>query len=403
MRVLLISHTCQSPTEGQPKAIALGRRGDVTLEVVVPTRWKHYGRWRPLDVLPAAEPWVKPRRVMWPWLGPAQFYAHWYPGLGRVIRRFKPDVIDLWEEPWGLVSLQAARLRDRWAPDAALVSETEQNLEKSLPMPFERIRRNVLGRADWLVGRSAEAVAVARRKGFAGEGTVLPNAVDDALFVPLDRAECRAELGLGGFVMGYVGRIVKAKGLADLLEALTRLPAEFNAVLVGEGPDRAELEGLAVELGVADRVTWLGRKPLAELPKVMNAIDTLVLPSRTTASWKEQFGRVLIEAEACGTPAMGSTSGAISEVIGDPSRVFAEADPASLAECAVRLQAGAWPDDPAARARLRERACDMFSWDAVAARYVEVWKRAVAARRLRELPVAKHQPASAETSAEASA
>ena len=98
MRVLLISHTCQSPTEGQPKAIAMGRRGDIDLHVVVPKWWKHYGKWRPLEVLPEAEQWINPRRAIWPWLGPAQFYMHWYPGLGNLIREFRPDVIDLWED-----------------------------------------------------------------------------------------------------------------------------------------------------------------------------------------------------------------------------------------------------------------------------------------------------------------
>jgi glycosyltransferase involved in cell wall biosynthesis len=67
-----------------------------------------------------------------------------------------------------------------------------------------------------------------------------------------------------------------------------------------------------------------------EAPRWLAALDCLVLPSRTTAHWKEQFGRVLIEAMACGVPVVGSSSGAIPTVIGDAGRVFPEGDFAAL-------------------------------------------------------------------------
>lgn len=387
-RVLLISHTCQSPTEGQPKAIALGRRDDLDLKVVVPTRWKHYGQWRPLEVLADAEPWVSPQRVVWPWMGPAQFYLHWYPGLKRVLRDFRPDVIDLWEEPWGLVSVQAARLRDRVCPGAAVLSETEQNLDKRLPFPFERFRTATLRRADFLVGRSEEAVAVARAKGYAGPAESVPNAADVSLFEVRDRAACRAELGLPAEakLLGYVGRLVEAKGLDDLWSAMARMDGDVHAVVVGDGPERARWEQATQAMGLAPRVHWLGAKPLAELPTVMNALDALVLPSRTTASWKEQFGRVLIEAEACGVPALGSDSGAIGEVIGDAARVFAERDPAALAAAAGRLLADPSWAAPARREALRRRVVERFSWEAVAERYAAIYARLAADRAERGAP-----------------
>lgn len=383
MRVLLISHTCQSPTEGQPKVVALSRQEGLELKVVVPCRWRHYGRWRPLELLDDAKPYIEPHKVRWPWAGPAQTYLHHYPGLKRTIKAFKPDVIDLWEEPWGLISVQATRLRDRFVPGAALLSETEQNIDKKLPFPFERFRKHTLSRADWLVGRSTEAVDVVWRKGYSGPATSLPNAVDTELFRMLDRQTCRAQLDLpeNARVLGYVGRLVEDKGLADLIQALKLMPSSTHVVMVGRGPAREALESLAREMGVCSRVHWLGVKPLTELPSLMNAFDALLLPSRTTASWKEQFGRVLIESEACGTPAIGSDSGAIADVIGDEARVFTECNPESLALCVNHFfEEGRW-DQPGSREELRTRVVNQFSWEAVAAQYVEVYRAALARRR----------------------
>ena len=189
MKVLLISHTCQSRTEGQPRAVELARLG-VDLRVVVPRRWKHYGRWRTPDrPIEGAGFRLVPLAARLAWCGPAQSYLHFYPRLGQVMREFQPDIIDLWEEPWSAVSLQASLLRERICPGAALVSETEQNIDKTLPPPFEPVRSQVLSRADWVVGRNAESLDIVARKGFAGRARVVPNAVDADLFRPLSGNE----------------------------------------------------------------------------------------------------------------------------------------------------------------------------------------------------------------------
>ena len=83
---------------------------------------------------------------------------------------------------------------------------------------------------------------------------------------------------------------------------------------------------LAQNLGIADKIIWVDSVPHEEVPKYMNVLDCLVLPSLTTPSWKEQFGQVLVQAMACGVPVIGSSSGAIPEVIGDAGLVFMEND-----------------------------------------------------------------------------
>ena len=212
MKILLISHTCQSRVEGHGKAEHLGRLDDVELRVLIPDRWKHYGKWRNADPVDEnASFQADVRSVHWPWAGPAQFYFHWYPQLAKILREFQPDIIDLWEDRWGLVSVQACWLRNHTLPSARIISETEQNIPKSLPPPFEHFRSYVLRNADFAIGPSAAAVEVLRNKGYFGPTEIVPNGVDGDLFHPIDRDSCRAELAVEGFVVGYVGRLVRKR------------------------------------------------------------------------------------------------------------------------------------------------------------------------------------------------
>ena len=330
MRVLLISHTCQSTTEGQPKAQELGAMPEIDLRVLVPDRWLHYGKWRTPQVPEQASFKMIGGNVVRPWCGLAQWYFHSYRGLKALLDEFKPDVVDLWEEPWNYLSAQICDLRERHYPKMRIVSETEQNIYKVLPYPFEQYRARTLGAADYLIGRSIEAIDVVRRKGYEGPAAVVPNAVDEVLFSPQDRERCRKESGFDGFVVGYVGRLVPEKGLVDLIDMLAYTPGQVNVVIVGDGPMREELERRAIAVGVAERVRFIAGCALDQLPGIMGALDTLVLPSRTTARWKEQFGRVLIEAQSCGIPVIGSDSGAIPDVVGEAGIVVPEGEPLAL-------------------------------------------------------------------------
>ncbi len=342
--------------------------------MLVPNRWKHYGAWRSPEPPLSDRFEYEPARVRFPWVGPAQFYLHYYPDLPRMLREFQPDIIDLWEEPWALVSAQACRLRHRICPQAKIISETEQNILKKLPPPFERIRSYTLANADHAVARNAEAVQVLRAKGYRGPTTVVPNGVDAELFKPMDRQACRRALDATGFVVGYVGRFVEEKGLTDLVEALPHCPPPVNLLFVGAGPLQAEILDSARQRGVEGRVRILPARPLTELPPLMNAIDVLALPSRTTARWKEQFGRVLIEANACGTPVIGAESGAIPDVVGQAGLTVPERDPKALAAAISRLHA-----DPVAARQMgdigRQQVEEHYTWARVAERMHAIYRR----------------------------
>jgi glycosyltransferase involved in cell wall biosynthesis len=370
IRVLLIGHQFQVPTEGQAKAAALASFSDIDLHVMAPSLYREAEvRWRrPVPPVEAGYQFqVSPVRL--PWGGPAKWYLQWYPTLAKTLSVLRPDVIDIWEEPWNLLSAQVCSLRDRLLPSAKIVSETEQNISKTLPPPFEWFRRFTLRKADFLVGRNSESIAVARSKGFRGPATVVGNGVDTELFSPPVEAAPERQGAERGFRIGYAGRLVEEKGLDVLLQAVEGLPAPRTLVLSGQGPCLQKMLGQPF-------VQWVGNVPREELPAFYRGLDALVLPSRTTPSWKEQFGRVLVEAQACGVPVVGSSSGAIPEVIGDAGIIFPEGNTAYLAVALQRLR-----DDVALQRSFarkgRERVCQHYGWNAIAAQMRQVYLGAV--------------------------
>jgi glycosyltransferase involved in cell wall biosynthesis len=147
--------------------------------------------------------------------------------------------------------------------------------------------------------------------------------------------------------------LVEEKGVHILLRAAAGLGGGCRLRILGSGPQRAHLEILAAELGIAERVRFEEPIPSTQMPGYYNQLDTLVLPSLTRSNWKEQFGRVLIEAMACGVPVVGSDSGEIPNVIGDAGLVFAEGDAQALRTALSQLMA-----DPALRDELAQRGRD---------------------------------------------
>src|SRR5690606_35840251 len=148
---------------------------------------------------------------------------------------------------------------------------------------------------------------------------------------------------------------------------------DWQLAIVGEGSEQAALAGLAEALHITDRVSLAPRLPSDAMPGFYQGLDVLVLPSRTRPNWKEQFGRVLIEAMACGVAVVGSNSGEIPQVIGDAGLLFAEEDVEALRG---RLQS--LLDDPATRARLaargRDRVLAHYTMDRIGARTVEIYR-----------------------------
>jgi len=388
LRVLVISHTAVSREAGQARCLPLLEQADVECRLLVPDRWKSYGVWQTPDSVADSRLDLQVGKVVWPWTGPGQWYLHWYRDLARTLRDFRPDVVHLWEEPWGLVTVQAARLRNRWLPSTRLIVETEQNIDKRLPLPFEWFRSVTLRNADFLVARSNEAIAVARAKGYAGPAAVVGYGIDPRVFKMADRNDVRRSLGFGGFVVGYAGRLTAEKGLSDLVDALVRLPHHVNLVFIGTGPQREELARQAEALGVGARIRFIPSQRPAELSRMMSGLDAFALVSRTTARWKEQFGRVIIEAQACGIPIIGSDSGAIPKVVGPGGLIVRERSPDQIASAVLRLEGDANLRNQLARAG-RAQVAEKYTWRHISDRLLEIYRsvrrRSVAHRAVASL------------------
>lgn len=305
------------------------------------------------------------------------FHLHWYPRLGDLLRRVRPDVFHIDEEPYNLATLHALRLGQKVG--ARCLFFTWQNIYRA--GRWNLMERYVLSHADGAIAGNADAAAILRRKGFTRPLAVIPQfGVDPGIYAP--RAEARVERAtlLPGvtddtFVIGYVGRLVEQKGLRLLCsrDVLSHLSGDWRLVLIGGGELHAELAARVAALGLSSRVVFIPPVSSSDVPRWLNVLDCLALPSLTRPSWKEQFGRVLVEAMACQVPVVGSDSGEIPNVIGEAGLVFREGDAGALGSCLARVQA-----DGALRRRLgslgRARVLAHYTQASVAAATCEMYR-----------------------------
>lgn len=190
--------------------------------------------------------------------------------------------------------------------------------------------------------------------------------LDADLFRPYDRRLCRDELGLprDAPVLATVGALIPRKGQRFVIEALPVLPGAI-LLLAGRGEDEAMLHRLAAQLGVAERVRFLGPVPHVDLPILLNAADVLVLPSSS-----EGLANAWVEALACGTPVVTTPIPGAQELITDPDwgRLVPRNGPAIAAAVSALLAERPSPG------RVQEAVAGM-SWQANAAALVEYWRR----------------------------
>jgi glycosyltransferase involved in cell wall biosynthesis len=281
------------------------------------------------------------------------------------------DVIHCWEEPYVFAGAQVARASPA---SARLVFATFQNLAKTYPPPFAGFERASLRRAaGWIAfGRTVEETLASREGYDRIPHRVIPPGVAVDRFTRDGRAGAAVRRQIGwpedAQVVGYLGRFAPQKGLADLCAALERMRASWRALFVGGGEGQGDLERFRAKY--PGRVHIATDVPHGDVPQWLNAMTVLCAPSRTTPVWREQFGRMLIEAMMCGVPVVATRSGEMPNVIGDAGRIVAERDPATLADALDALLA-----DGDARGELSEagiaRAHERFAWPVVARRHLE--------------------------------
>jgi glycosyltransferase involved in cell wall biosynthesis len=335
-RLLVVSHHAVV-TVNQEVYRELARRGwDVT--IILPDRWRH--EYADSDVLPQAlagmESTLRPTRVVM--RGRPQRHLYLTRCRARCIEA-RPDVAFLEAEPFALPAAQWGFTLHRLGVPFGV--QSYENIDRRFPLPVRWLRSRVLDEAAFVAARSDTALRLTRAWGAKGEVGLAPPAVPAWDEVP--RADGRP------FTIGYCGRLVESKGLDDLLAAVRQLEAPVQLLLIGDGDMRAQLDGQPVP---GSTVRVLNDLRHDQMAAGYAQIDVLALPSRTTPTWKEQFGRVVIEALWCGVPVVGSDSGEIPwliELTGG-GLIFPEGDRDKLAERLSELRA-----EPAIRRELAER------------------------------------------------
>lgn len=258
------------------------------------------------------------------------FHAHYYPELPKLIQRFQPDLVHIDEEPYNLATWHALSAAQQ--ARARTLFFSWQNIARRYPPPFRWGEAWVCRHVQGAIVGTESAGEVWRSKGYHGAMAVIPQfGTDEQLFTPSAVRPARS------FTVGFVGRLVPEKGVDQLLTALHGLQADWQLEVVGGGTQQAELLQLAHQLGISQRVRFTRQLPSLEMPNTYRRFDVLVLPSLTRPNWKEQFGRVLIEAMASGVPVIGSDSGAIPNVIGEAGLIFPENQPSALRDALQRL------------------------------------------------------------------
>lgn len=262
-----------------------------------------------------------------------------------------------------------------------LIKRLHQGLDDTSPDCRVRVEARIARDADWVAATSTDEVFELVRMGRARSRTsVVPCGVDIDAFTPDGPAAPRGDRPR----IVSVGRLVPRKGFDTVIRALPRVPGA-ELVIVG-GPAQADLaedaeaqqlQRLAAELGVADRVRLLGAVTRAEMPALLRSADVVAC-----TPWYEPFGIVPLEAMACGVPVVATAVGGIRDTVVDgvTGRLVPPKDPRLLGEAIATLLY-----DHRRRRTLgeagRERARARYTWDRVAADTERIYEKLVPVRR----------------------
>lgn len=326
---------------------------DVTL--VVPSSWPDGGAEAQLS----AEPF-EVREL--PVTRPGDVNRHsWTGDLAGLVASVRADLVDIHEEPFSVATRQWLRA----AAGIPCVAYAAQNVDKRFPPPFAQYETSALARLSGIYPCSRQAASVVRGKGFTRVIDVLPLG-RSAAYGPGTQS-----LADDPVVLGLVGRLVPEKGVLDAVRVLAavREVRQARLLVIGQGPEEAAGRSLAAELGVEAYVEW--RPWQAEMAAAYREMHVVLLPSRATQTWVEQFGRVIVEGQASGAVVVGYASGSIPEVLGSAGVAVPEGDVAALSSAVISLLDSGFET-------LREAGLAQVSgltWDAIASREKAFYER----------------------------
>jgi len=380
------------PTRGRPllqtiEALArLGQvQGDIQIKVFVPNaRYPQLLQPRSYNYLPVSEgaEFREGLQVEYltyptlPWVGRLTNGHAVARALGQPLTEFAPDIVlTYWLYPDAFGAAQVAARIGVPCISGARGSDLRARDRVSLALA-----RSALAKSAHVLTVSEDLKRIAVRSfGVSGDcATAIANGCNVALFRRGDRLAARRALGLPAAdrLVLYVGRLVAAKGLRELLRAWANIAQDdsrLRLAFVGDGVLHSELASAASAAGMANRVVLPGSASPEQVARWMQACDVFCLPSHS-----EGYPNVLVEALACGRPIVGTAVGGILEIVDDDNGLLTPVgDVARLSEALRSALNKRW--DEAALSRRFAR-----SWDDVAAETLEVC-HAVIGRSLRRV------------------
>jgi glycosyltransferase involved in cell wall biosynthesis len=366
------------PWAGLPSRQALytgiEQEADWELLILTARRWKDdYGRL--VDATPGPE--LRGRLLALPVGLSGNIPLHFFVGrLKRHIIDFDPDCIYIYHEPYAVGTFQVLRAA-KAVTSAPVGIRSAQNLNKRYPTPFRQWERRVYRESDFAVVVSDNVAQVMRAKGYHKPISIIPMPVDTRMFFPGAGRQDSVPLRIG-----FVGRLVPEKGVDTALRALAALPSGAAILsVIGDGPQRPALVDLAGSLGVADVVTWHGTLDREATADAYRGFDVVLVPSKATARWREQFGRVVIEAAASGVPVIATRSGELPFLVASLGAgwIVEEDDAAALADILRTLGEDREQLVSAGR-RARRSVEETYSDQTVVRQLIETFTEAVSAR-----------------------
>jgi glycosyltransferase involved in cell wall biosynthesis len=278
----------------------------------------------------------------------------YFRNIGSIIKKYKPRYIYTEYDPASLMGVVLGYLSRRYG--ARLLCNSCENLEIGLTHVYKRegyrglgpaIMKNIFSmlakpNVHHVFALSKDGERIFRDMNFKNV-SINHLGFDEELFRPdaAKREIVRNQLGLNGPVIAYFGRLIHAKGIHILIQALSMIRDEKWTFLIDEfgrykNPYQEALLQKIKEYGIADRVVFFDA-PHEKVSDYMNAADIVVVPSISSKKWKEQFGRVAPEAMACGKAVIVSDSGALKELVPGSGHVIPEQDPQALADFLKKL------------------------------------------------------------------
>ena len=303
-------------------------------------------------------------RTWFPSRGPVGWALHSLGSVRRVRDRARTaDVIHAQAFPSVVPGVCGRRVRG--APLLATF-HTSHFLRRAEQRRWRPILSRLVRAVDYGLAASQEIADVAERLAPGVRVEALTNGVDTEVFKPGDPTPVQE----GRRRLIVPRRLFEKNGVEFLVRAMPRIVerADVEAVLVGDGPERGRLEALASELGVKERITFLGARPNEEMPGLIRSGAVAVFPSLMEAT-----SVAALESMSCGVPVAASRVGGLPEIVDEEvGTLFEPADPGSLADAVLGLLSA--PDLAERGRKARDRVVERWSNDRLVERHLEIYR-----------------------------